>query len=679
MATISSLGIGSGLDLSSIVSGLVEAERAPTESRLDFKEENLTTELSAFGLLRSSLSVFQGSLSSLKSATSFNTKSFTASDTSVFNTSVENYADIGNYSVEVSTLASTQTLASNAATAFSDVNDTIGTGTMTVRFGTTVTGPYSFTADTSKATQTIIVSAANGNTTVAGLRDYINENDFGIQASIVDDGNGYRLVLTSENSGAANSMEITVSGDADGNNNDNSGLSQLAYNASAQLSLTQTVAAADAELSVNGIDITRDNNTISGVINGVTLDLKKADIGNVINLSIQEDIGAAQSAIEEFVANYNEVISTISTLTRYDVESDSAGILLGDFTIRSISGQMRNLLTSSASQLTGDIRSLAEIGIKTTQDGSLELDSSVLTDALNSNADEVAALFALAGNPSDSNISYQSATSATVAGTYAINIDTLATQGVFNGTTIGSLTIDANNDNFTITVDGITSNSISLAQGTYASGADLASHIQAQINDDALIKAAGSSVTVSYDSINNEFDITSIKYGSSSSIEFTSIDTNTLADLGFSVSTGITGVDVSGTINGRAATGSGQLLTSISGDSTGLVLTISGTTTGDRGSVVFSRGIADLLDSVLDNFLDTDGLISSRVDGINEKLGDISDERDKLDLRVSSLEARLIAQFSALDSLIAQFNNTSTFLTQQLANLPKPNSTGKNN
>ena len=296
---ISSLGVGSGLDLSSIVSNLVNAESVPTENRLFLKEKDVTTELSAFGALKSSLSIFQDSLSNLQSSTVFNAKKVTNSDDSVFTATAENAADPGSYSIEVSAIAQAQSLATSAATAFVDVNDTIGTGTLTIQFGTTSTGPYAFTQDTSKATQTITVSAANNNTTLSGMRDYINDNDFGVQASIVNDGNGYRLLLTSESTGAKNSMNITVTSDGDGNDNDNSGLSQLAFNASAQASVTQTVAAQDAALSINGLDITRESNTVSGAIGGLTLELLKADVGNTVKLSVAENAQPARASISQ--------------------------------------------------------------------------------------------------------------------------------------------------------------------------------------------------------------------------------------------------------------------------------------------------------------------------------------------------------------------------------------------
>lgn len=678
MASITSLGVGSGLDLSSIISGLVNAERAPTENRLSLKEQDLSTELSAFGLLRSSLSLFQSSLGGLKSSTAFNSKAITTSDETVFSTSIENYADPGSYSVEVTAVARAHSLASSADTAFADVDDTVGEGTITLRFGTTSTGPYAFTPDTSKATQTITVSAANNNTSLSGLRDYINDNDYGVQAAIVDDGSGYRLVLTSESTGASNSMELVVSGDSDGDDTDNSGLSQLAFNASAQGSMLQTVAAEDAALSINGLEITRETNTVSGAINGVTLNLLRADVDNIITVNVTEDVEAVKTSIQEFVAAYNGLVQNINSLTDFDAETGSAGVLIGDFTVRSVSRQLRNILYSSVSGLSGNIQSLTDIGIRTNANGTLKIDASKLDQALINYPAEVEALFSLQGQSTDSDVSYIRATDDTQPGDYAVNVSALASRGVFTGGSVNSLIIDNDNDTFSIRVNGSASGSISLTQGTYANGDALAAEIQAQINDDASLQASEALVSVLYDSLNNRFDITSSRYGSDSTIEITAVDTNSSADIGLSVSSGTAGNDIAGTINGLSATGSGQILTSQFGNSKGLALEIIAGATGNRGTVTFSRGIASSIDALIGQFLQSGGSLSTREDGLKEDLDDVNEERDKLDQRISSLEARLIKQFSALDTLIAQFNSTSSFLTQQLANLPEPNSINKN-
>jgi flagellar hook-associated protein 2 len=682
MAAISSLGVGSGLDLGSLVSGLLEAERAPTANRLAVKEQNFSTELSAFGLLRSSLSQFQGSLSGLQSATAFDAKKVSLSDSSIFSATAENSADPGSYSIEVTALAKAQSLATSAATAFDSVDDTIDSGTLTVQFGTTTTGPYAFTADPTSSPQTIVVSATNNNTTLAGLRDYINDdaNGYGMQASIVNDGNGYRLLLTSENSGAANSMEITSSGDGDGNDNDNAGLSQLAFNASAQSSMTQTVGAQDAALSINGLGISSETNTINNAITGLSIDLLKADVGNLISVNVQENRDEVTASVKNFVKAYNELRQNIDALTSYDPETGTGSALSGDFTVRSISSQIRNVIFGSLSSVNSNIRSLVDVGITTNSSGILELDSGKLADALLDYPDEVEALFSLTGSSSDPGIGYVSASAETQPGDYSVNVTSLLTQGVLTGSgPVTDLRVQSNSDNMTLIVDGFSTGSITLTNTTYLNEAALASEIQTQINAASTLVANGVSVTVSYDVASDRFVITSDSSGSASTVEITAIDPQAESRYGLAVDSGIDGTDLVGSIDGVNATIDGQMLTSPTGNSQGLSIEILSGSTGNRGTVSLTRGLADRLDSLLSNFLDSDGFIASREESINGGLDDIVDERIKLDDRISSLEARLIRQFSALDILVAQFNQTSIFLTQQLANLPKPNSINSRN
>ena len=173
-------------------------------------------------------------------------------------------------------------------------------------------------------------------------------------------------------------------------------------------------------------------------------------------------------------------------------------------------------------------------------------------------------------------------------------------------------------------MDGTTSNAIQLTQDTYADGDALATHIQAQINGDAALTSAGLSVQVSYDSVNNKLDFTSVKYGSTSKVEFVTVDANMLNDLGLDVgSSGAEGVDISGTINGLNASGQGKLLTSSTGNSNGLSLLIDSGTAGSQGLVSFSTGIMSSINSLLDSYVDSDGLIGSREEGLTSELEEI--------------------------------------------------------
>lgn len=676
MASVTSLGVGSGLDLATIVNGLVDAERVPSERALEQKTLANTSKLSAFGALRSSLSLFQTSLSSLKLSNTYGGKETSVSDDSLFSSSAIQTADVGSYSVEVKSLAKAQSLATSASNVFTDVDQSIGTGTLTIAFGSTSTDPsYAFTEDTTKAAQNIVVSDANNNTSLSGFRDYINNNDYDFHASIINDGNGFRLVLTGDNSGSKNSLEITASNDGDADNNDNSGLSRFAFNALAQTSLAQTVEALDASVSVNGLDITRESNSITGVIDGVTLNLTKAEVGKVVTLDVTQNQTAAKAAVNEFVAGFNGLITTVSSLTEYNTDTAQGGILIGDFTVRNLTNQLRNALfkvPSSNNDLT--IGNLSDLGISTQSDGSLKIDNAKLDEALSSNAKEVEALFINQGRTTDQGIEFLSAPSGTIPGSYAVDIQSAATQGTYQANTLNSLIIDSNNSSLIIKVDGFTSGTVALTEATYSNGSELAAHIEAKINEDSTLKAANASVNVSYDQATNQLSINSSTYGPDSTIEFTQVSANTAADLGISAGSGTIGSNVVGTINGLSATGVGRVLTSTLGASNGISLNIPGGAVGNRGSVVYSDGLIGGLSEVLDNLLKSDGSIASRETGLNKTATDLITDKAELEARITKLEATLVARFSVLDGLLARFKTTSDFLTQQLDSFVKPNS-----
>ncbi len=662
MAGISSLGVGSGLDLAGLVESLLAAERGPVENSLNRREARITSDLSGVGLMKGALSGFKSSLSGLDDAGSYKTRSASNSNSSALGVSVNNDAQVGSYNIDINGLASNQSLASAA---YSNITDTVGTGTIQIRFGT-ITGPgfTSFAVNPEKTTQTVTVDSSNN--TLAGLKDYINAGEYGVTASIINDGSGYRLTLTSDDSGAANAMEISVTDTGDGNDTDAIGLSALAYNAAAT-NLSETQAAADAQFSVNGLAITSATNTISSVIEGVTLTLKETTTSS-LNLGVSESYTQLSNSIRDVVDAYNEMIDTLADLSFAPGDGGQGGLLVGDASLRNFTASMRRIITSNVDGLSGSITALSNLGITTQLDGRLAIDETRFGEAIAENPDGALALFAPVGRSSDSLIEFNAGSDNTSPGSYGVNITTLPSQGVLNGASgVNNLTVDANNDNLTLLVDGQSTGNITLAQGTYSSAAALASEIQSQINSASALVANNTTVSVSYDAANDRFVITSDDYGSGSSVEITAVDTNTTANFGLSVAAGTDGTDVAGSIGGAAATGAGQTLTS----SSGLSINVLGGAVGARGSVEFSRGFVESLNGLLDAYLDgSDGTLSAREKGLNESLQDIADERLALDLRLESVEARLVAQFSALDQLIAQFQNTGNFISQQISNLP---------
>ncbi len=213
--------------------------------------------------------------------------------------------------------------------------------------------------------------------------------------------------------------------------------------------------------------------------------------------------------------------------------------------------------------------------------------------------------------------------------------------------------------------------SVTLAAGTYGSTDALAAEVQSKLNGAASLTTAGISVLVSQSA--GMLSITSAQYGSNSRIGLSG--GNGASNLMGAAPVITAGVDVAGTINGAAATGSGQMLTAAAGQAAeGLRLAINGGSPGARGTVNFSRGYADQLNKLATSLVATDGIISGRVDGINTSIKDIDRRQDDFNQRLTAVEARYRAQFSALDTMLSSLNQTSQFLQQQLATLPKNNS-----
>ena len=656
MAGISSLGIGSGVLSSDLVDQLVAAERKPTNDRLDFNQQRTEALLSAYGKLRSAVTELRLPMRQLSSPDNLKAFSATSSNDDVAVTIDSTKASRGSYSVRVDSLAQSQSLASAS---FDDKDaTTIGTGSLTIQVG--------------DSTKTINIDGTNN--TLQGLANAINEADVGATAGVIDTGNGFRLVMSSEKTGLDNAISITAT-DSDGNDTDAVGLSQFQFNATTQ-NLTETVAAKDAMVNINGISISRPTNTIENVIDGLSLEVKAE--GAVSNIKVEQDTGAVADRVGAFVDKFNALQATIDGLAGFNAESGQGGLLSGDSTIRGIQNQLRDILTRVVPGLeSASVRTLADVGITTNfETGGLNFDRNKFIEKLQSNPDDVTALFAEQGRASDSQVEFVRSGINTKPGKYDINITQMATQGSLQGTNVGTadVTINADNDNLTFNIDGSTSASITLTAGTYTREA-LAAEIQNQLNSNSALAAAGRSVSVAFDAGTGALSFTSGKFGSESNVSISAVDTSSTADLGLGVSAGTAGVDVAGTIGGQAAAGDGQVLfvEGNRGDASGLQVRITGGTTGNRGSLNFIEGVGERTVNLVTSIVGADGAIENRTDSLQSTLDSIAEDRVRLEERITSYRERLVAQFSAADSLIAQLNSTRDYVTQQLAALAPQN------
>jgi flagellar hook-associated protein 2 len=678
VSAVTTSGLGSGIDVQSVVSQLLAADRAGSDLQFTRQTNTANTKLSALGSLKSALSGFQSSLSSLETLKSFDKKSATSSDSSSVGAIARFNAVPNSYNVEVSQVATAHSMAS---TSFADTTSAIGTGTMTFRFGTTSynanTDVYSgFTLNPDSNVSTLTIDSSNNSLT--GIMTAINNGNFGVSASIVRAGDGYKLLLASNKTGVKNSLEVTVN-DGDSNNTDtgaSAGLSNFAFN-SAATNLVQTSAAVDANYKINGLALTSSDNVIKDAVAGVDLTLGKVTTAPIA-VTISKDNSLALSAMQGFISGYNSLARTLASLTSYDATKKVGGPLLGDFTVRSVTAQAQNILHGAIGGITGDLNSLPSIGITTNADGTLVLDTARFTNLLNTSPGQLPAIFQAVGAPTDANISYQASTNDTVAGNYAVNVTSVATAGSYSGggvlpafTPGNYLTLDADNSTFTINVDGVSSGSLALTQGEYRSGAALAQEIQARINGASSLVNAGVAVAVSYDSNNNNLKILSNSLGSTSTVNMTAVGTNVAAALGLTVQIGTAGTNVAGSIAGAAAVGAGAVLSAASTtDARGLQLTVAGTATGARGTVNFTRGINNQLDLLFNNILATTGGLQNRIDDFNKQLQHITDAKANKELQWAAVKSRYMIQFTAMDTLVSNLNSTSSFLTTQLANLP---------
>jgi flagellar hook-associated protein 2 len=429
--------------------------------------------------------------------------------------------------------------------AYSSFDEIIGTGKIQISFGEiTYDGGGGFLSqdvDPSKGGPPIVID--DSNKTLSGIRDAINDANIGAKASIINDGSGYRLVVTSEDTGANSGMRILTLDDA--GNTATSGLSALGYNElqTGPGTLTETAKGMDAQLNVNGLTITRSSNSIEEVVPGVTLNLKGADVGKPVSVTVAPDVSGLQEKIQDFVNAYNEFKKFTDDLTSYNADTEQAGLLLGDSTVRSIQSQVRAMISQPIDGLTGTkYRSLTELGVNTDKDNDylLEFDPTVFSKAIKEERESVISILAKSGDASDAQIRYVNDSINTKPGTYGIEITQLATQAIYEGGSVAGLDfsspviIDDNNNNFTLNLNG-KNEAITLTSGSYATGDELAKQIALQINSNDTYKTFSYGVSVAYSATDKNFNITSNKYGEDSKISFTSTDSNTANTLGFNI------------------------------------------------------------------------------------------------------------------------------------------------
>lgn len=373
MAIASAVGIGSGMDINGIVSQLIQAEGQPAYSALTRQETAVNTRLSGLGQLKSALSTFQTAVKALETGDVFKSYQAASSDESIATVSSDSDAVSGNYSIEVMQLAKAQK--EITSTEFTGATDVVGNGVLDITVGG----------------NTLSLTIDSSNNTLAGVRDAINNsaNNPGVSASIINvDGAGgtvSKLVFSAKNVGVDNGFSITATGDTN--------LARLDTATTANYDATAAVAALDSIIKVDGQVATRSSNSLSDVIQGVTLDLKKESVGTQFNIDISLDKEAISGAVTTFVNAYNSLAGVMKKLGASDPGTQSQGALSGDSMLRSAVSQIRQSFSNPVATATSSVNSLASLGVEIDQFGVMSVKSSKLNNIMETNLNAMIEVF----------------------------------------------------------------------------------------------------------------------------------------------------------------------------------------------------------------------------------------------------------------------------------------------
>lgn len=374
---ISSPGVGSNLDVNSIVSQLMAVEQQPI-TLLNKKEATFQAQLSTYGSITSALSSLQTAAQALVDPSAYTGMSALVADTSIVSASASASAVPGSYNIAVSQLAMNNIVRSNVNYASAD---TFKGGTLAIQIGSGTP---------------ISVTIADGST-LDSISSAINGANAGVSASVVNDGTTNRLLLQSNTTGSAGAITIAVTQNGTGGTPVSPGVVQnLTDFNSVGGNLASVQAATDASFTVNGLAITRSSNTVSDVIGGVTLNLSKAGtIASPLttNLTVSRNTASISGVIGAFVSAYNTAAKQLQSASAYNAATKQASILTGDSTVRNVQSKLSSLLQTSLSGIAGGVRNLTDIGITVQKDGTLATDSTKLQAALNDPTKDVASLF----------------------------------------------------------------------------------------------------------------------------------------------------------------------------------------------------------------------------------------------------------------------------------------------
>lgn len=423
----------------------------------------------------------------------------------------------------------------------------------------------------------------------------------------------------------------------------------------------QLQGAGDAELTVDQVTVYRATNSVSDLIQGVTLDLLAADDSHTITVTVTQDTTATYTSVSQLVSSYNSIVDNLREGQTFDTDTNTGGVYFGDPAVRLLEGGLHSAAMNPVDALGGSITLPSQIGLSTDAYGRLLLDQTTFVAALEANPLGVARMFATAGEATHADVTYVSSTSDTIASDadgYVVEITQVAEKATAtSGTLVTGITT-----NETLTFNDVCP--VQLSSGMSLAEAAEALNSGFQLFDFSLsASVVGDTIVIAHES-----------YGDSYSFEVHSSLAQGAGGLDIGGATAgedaaYVGVDVAGTINGEDADGNGRYLTGSSGNATtdGVVLRVETATTGSKGVVKISQGLAARLQGYIQRATDEDnGSMIIATDNIESDIDSLDEEIERLEAGVERYLERLRSDLLAMESVLAQSEAISTFMTNQI-------------
>ncbi|EJW21517.1 hypothetical protein IMCC14465_13130 [alpha proteobacterium IMCC14465] len=641
---ISTLNAGSGLNTTQIIDALVDAERAPRASIIEQEITENQVSISAYGQIMSSLQSLQTSMDALSGengialASSSTAITATANDKSVIQS--------GSYDMEVSSLATFQTLVFDK---FDSRDTSIGSGSLQIDFGTWDDATSTFTTDDTRTVNITIPSDASSLDDIAAA---INASSAGLSATVIDAGNDTFTIAIKGDTGAENSFIITATDDSG-----DAGLSELDFSDYNPDTPSQT--ASNAEFTIDGASVTRNSNTVTDLIDGVTLEFVTTT-SSAVSITATEDNDSAFALLSSFVDSMNNSASLLNQLTANGASDGEVGPLFGDNSTQLVKTRLRNFTTTEMVAPDGENFYLANFGLQTNRDGSVELDRTKFDNFFDTNPRYFGAIFTNAAYPDNRNVTARISGQDYTAGTYSLSAITdtsgqLVSAAPSRDITSEDLTVAAGQESFNISVDGATAVKAVIANGDYKTQAEIAAAMQTAIRT-----ATGEdNVTVSVE--DGRYVVESTSTGATSSIAITALDGALNDWLGFDDATTSAGTSAGVTIDDVAATAFGTAYIMNSGPAKGLVFNVENQP--QTSDITLTRGLGSMVSSYITSISSTQGILSTKISNLNEINAERQAEIVSLDERMESLRERYTSQYSAMESMVSSLKKTGDYLT----------------